>query len=478
MVNRSSLIAVLCFAIALTAALGSADQLPPPPEAQRFDEFVRADFFAGVAGDAAALDRAMRLIEATLDADPRRPDVRVWHGSALIARAAQASAKGDIAVSDSFWKRGLQEMNEAVALAPDNIAVLIPRGATLLEVSRSVPDADQGKALLATGVADYEKVLLLQTPYFKYLSDHSRGELLFGLAEGLHRLGERNRARSYFKRLVSEARNSEYGSMAAAWLNDPSGASVRQRGCVGCHYTKVSALPAQTPVAQGSAAVADRLERAALSGSTRELREIRLQLIGELPPSSPDALAQYMIAYAGWRMATLPDVPKIEQDDLLDDAADRLEAILKTSPNDADALALVGTIYGQQAGRSMMRAIVLGPRSMSALGRAAEVESANPRVLLLLGITALHTPSAFGGSRDKAEHLLRRSLDEFSREPLTKAWPNWGRFDGHAWLGQVLRRKGDLDGARAEYQKALAIAPDSPWLRTVLLPALERSSKQ
>ena len=116
---------------------------------------------------------------------------------------------------------------------------------------------------------------------------------------------------------------------------------------------------------------------------------------------------------------------------------DRLEAMLKTSPKDAEALALVGTIYGQQAGRSMMRAIVLGPRSTGALERAADVESANPRVLLLQGITALHTPSVFGGSRDKAEHLLRRSLDEFSREPGTKAWPNWGRFDAHAWLGQV-----------------------------------------
>lgn len=224
-----------------------------------------------------------------------------------------------------------------------------------------------------------------------------------------------------------------------------------------------------------------RLELAALSGSTQELREIRAQLIRELPHSPgerPEPLGQYAIAYADWRMATLPDVPKSEQNDLLDDAADRLEAILKTSPNRAEALALVGTIYGQQAGRSMIRAIVLGPRSMAALARAAEVESANPRVLLLQGITALHTPSAFGGSRDKAEHLLRRSLDEFSREPRTKAWPNWGRFDAHAWLGQVLRRKGNLDGARAEYQKALAIAPDSPWLRTLLLPALERASKQ
>lgn len=204
MVNRSVFVATVCFAIALTTALGSAGQAQATrPEARRFDELVRADFFAGVAGDAAALDRAMRLIEATLEADPRRPDVLVWHGSALIARAALAVEKGESAMSDSFWKLGLQEMNEAVALAPDNVAVLIPRGATLLQLSRSVPDADLAKGLLATGVADYEKVLVLQAPYFKYLSDHSRGELLFGLAEGLHRLGERDRARTYFERLRS-----------------------------------------------------------------------------------------------------------------------------------------------------------------------------------------------------------------------------------------------------------------------------------
>jgi tetratricopeptide (TPR) repeat protein len=239
MVNHSIVAAVLCFAIVLTTGRGSARQAQPTrPEGQRFDELVRADFFAGVAGDTAAFERAMRLIETTLAADPRRPDVLVWHGSGLIARAAQSLEKGDSAAAGRFWKLGLQKMDEAVALAPDNVAVLIPRGATLLEVSRSVPDADRAKGLLSTGVADYEKVLVLQAPYFKYLSDHSRGELLFGLAEGLHRLGEGERARKYFERLLSEARNSEYGSMAAAWLNDPSGALTRQRGCVGCHDKK------------------------------------------------------------------------------------------------------------------------------------------------------------------------------------------------------------------------------------------------
>jgi tetratricopeptide (TPR) repeat protein len=235
MMKRLMFAAALSCAVALATTIGSATQAPQPGQGPRFDEIVRADFFAGIAGDAAALDRAMRLIEKALADDPRRADVLVWHGSGLVVRSGQAFEKGDFATGATLWERGLKEMNDAVALAPENVAVLIPRGAVLLEASRSLPDPVDAMTVLSTGVSDYEKVLQLQAPYFRYLSDHSRGELLFGLAEGLHRLGQRDRARVYFERLLSETKNSEYGKMADAWLKDPSGATARQRGCVGCH---------------------------------------------------------------------------------------------------------------------------------------------------------------------------------------------------------------------------------------------------
>ena len=223
MIRGLMLTAVLCFVIDLIATTGSAARAQQAAvERPRFDELVRADFFAGVAGDAAALDRAMRLIEQTLAKDPRRADVLVWHGAGLVTRAEQALEKGDRAAGALSWQQGLKEMNDAAAREPENVAVLIPRGAVLLEVSRSVPDQEQAKALLATGVADYENVLRLQAPYFMYLSTHSRGELLFGLAEGVHRLGDRARARTFFERLLTEAKDSEYAKMADAWLNDPS----------------------------------------------------------------------------------------------------------------------------------------------------------------------------------------------------------------------------------------------------------------
>jgi len=114
--------------------------------------------------------------------------------------------------------------------------VLIPRGATLLEASREVPIPAQSRALLARGVADYEKVLALQAPYFARLSVHARGELLFGLAEGLHRLGETERARRYFRRLLDETKGSEYEPKATEWLNgSPAGTRTAASGCVGCH---------------------------------------------------------------------------------------------------------------------------------------------------------------------------------------------------------------------------------------------------
>lgn len=241
MVRRLMFGAVLWFAFVLTTPLSTpaaGQGQAPSRDAARFDDLVRADFFAGVAGDTAALDRAMRLIEDALAAKPDRAEVLVWHGSGLLVRAGQAYTSGDAATSEALWQRGLKEMDDAVAKAPDDVAVLIPRGATLLEVSRPLADAAKAKALLATGVADYEKVLALQAPYFGYLSEHARGELLFGLAEGLHRLGQHERARAHFQRIVAEIPSSRYGSMAAAWLNDPTSKSARRSGCVGCHSTK------------------------------------------------------------------------------------------------------------------------------------------------------------------------------------------------------------------------------------------------
>jgi tetratricopeptide (TPR) repeat protein len=223
------------------------------------------------------------------------------------------------------------------------------------------------------------------------------------------------------------------------------------------------------------AATTTRLEKAALEGTSRELRAIRTDLAQRLTASgAEEGMLRYTVAYAAYRMAPLPDVPDKERKDLLDDAVAQLQQVTKRNPKDAEAHALLGSVYGLQIAESpVLRGMTLGPRANAALDRASEIDTSNPRVLLLQGVSAFNTPAMFGGGTDKAAQFLRRSLDRFAMEPTDKPWPNWGRFDAHVWLGQALLEKGDRSGARAEYDKARALAPNSGWLRYVLMPALE-----
>jgi hypothetical protein len=176
----------------------------------------------------------MEACEKMLADNPRHAEALVWHGSGLLFQSGQAFLSGDGSKGRVLWDRGLQEMNDAVALEPQNVAVLIPRGATLLEASRNVPEPVR-RTLLEQGVNDYEKVLALQAGIFHTLGDHPRGELLFGLADGYRRLEQLDKARMYFERLVNEAPGSGQAPRADAWLKTGAIPAAKGLGCVGCH---------------------------------------------------------------------------------------------------------------------------------------------------------------------------------------------------------------------------------------------------
>jgi len=201
---------------------------------QRFDYLVRADFFAGIAGDEARLTRAIDLCERTLEANPGHPEALVWHGAAILVRAAQAFRKGDMATGGPLFDRGLKEMTEAVTLAPDDPGVLIPRGAVLLEATRQMPP-DMARPLLQSAVQNYERVLEIQAPRFATLGDHPKGELLFGLADGWARLGDPEKARRYFERLIADAPTSGQAPKARAWIATGTVPTSNGASCVGCH---------------------------------------------------------------------------------------------------------------------------------------------------------------------------------------------------------------------------------------------------
>lgn len=218
----------------LMTAILTGSPAQQPPANQRFDYLVRADFFAGAAGDEARLARAMELCERTLADNPKHPEAMVWHGAGVLVRAGQAFQKGDMATGGSLFDRGIKEMNEAVALAPGNPGVLIPRAATLFEATRGMPP-EMARPLLQSAVANYEQVLEIQQATWSKLGDHPRGELLFGLADGFARLGDQQKARMYFERLIADAPTSGQAPRAKAWMETGTVPKANGLGCVGCH---------------------------------------------------------------------------------------------------------------------------------------------------------------------------------------------------------------------------------------------------
>jgi tetratricopeptide (TPR) repeat protein len=202
--------------------------------AGHFDDKVRSDFFAGLRGDQAALERAMAAAEETIDSDPQfAAEARAWHGSGLMFQSGQKFRQGELEAAGQLWDKAVQEMDQAGKSEPDNPAVLIPRAATWFAASRNVPP-DMGQPVLKKALADYEHVYDLQKGFFDRLDIHMRSELLFGLADGYNRDGQPEQARGWFEKIVALGPQSGHYEQARQYLNGEK-YSVTGLGCVGCH---------------------------------------------------------------------------------------------------------------------------------------------------------------------------------------------------------------------------------------------------
>ena len=202
---------------------------------QRFDFKVREDMFAGMDGDTAAFDRAMKLIDDMLATDPNHAEALVWRGDGRLFLAGQAFQRGAFADGQALAAQATADMDRAVALAPDNIAVRVPRAAGLLPFARSMrpfnrPEADR---LTRTAIGDFEFVVAASTPGWSKLGEHGRGELLGALADGWLALGETAKANAYLDRMSSELESTPYAKNAAVRRADP--AAKVPLTCLGCH---------------------------------------------------------------------------------------------------------------------------------------------------------------------------------------------------------------------------------------------------
>lgn len=214
--------------LAFLASLGALAQ-------QRFDLKVREDMFAGMDGDREAFDRAMTLIADTLAAEPDHAEALVWRGDGRVFLAGQAYERGAIAEGQALTAQGLADLDRAVSLAPDSLAVRIPRGAALLPFARGMRPFNRVEAdrLTRTAIGDFEFAVARSEPRWSTLPEHGRGELLGALADAWLQLGDIAKADPSLARLTAELPGTPYAKNAVVRRADPT--SRTPLTCLGCH---------------------------------------------------------------------------------------------------------------------------------------------------------------------------------------------------------------------------------------------------
>lgn len=220
-------------------------------------------------------------------------------------------------------------------------------------------------------------------------------------------------------------------------------------------------------------AIVHEIEQAVVLGDIEKLVHQGHELESDSRDWGVDSgLRRYTVAYVSWRLGSLLDGK--EGDRVLKKAEGILLKLVREQPDNAEALALLGSIYGSQI-NSTWKGMRLGPKAGEALDRAEQASPNNPRVILQQAISAFYTPGLFGGGLERAKQKIRHAEELFEKEPELKPWPDWGQIDAYAWSGQILAKAGDRKGAREAYEKGLSLEPDHVWIRNELLPALERS---
>ena len=190
------------------------------------------------------------------------------------------------------------------------------------------------------------------------------------------------------------------------------------------------------------------------------------------------AWSHYYIALADYRIANLlGDESKEQTTEHLKTAVDHLQKATEIDPQAAEAYALLSSVYGLQIGLSPMKSMFIGPKVGKAAQKAKQLAPDNPRVVLSAALNDFNTPEMFGGSKEKGLQGFQRAVELFAQqEPTDPIQPVWGHREAYAWLGIAYQDRGELESARAAFEKALEVDPDFGWVKDGLLPELEKAS--
>lgn len=200
---------------------------------ERFDLEVREDIFAGFEGDEDALKRGEEKCEQALKENAKNAEAKVWLGAVRVFKAGKLFQQNKPLEAMPIWNQGQKDMDDAVALDPDNVGVRIPRASVLLPSARNTP-AMVREPILKKVREDFEYIYNKQAKHLDELGEHSRGELRMGLADTYRLLGQIEKSNEHLEALAKELPDTEYASVAKKWLAAEPKTKLAHN-CLGCH---------------------------------------------------------------------------------------------------------------------------------------------------------------------------------------------------------------------------------------------------
>jgi tetratricopeptide (TPR) repeat protein len=194
-----------------------------------------------------------------------------------------------------------------------------------------------------------------------------------------------------------------------------------------------------------------------------------------LAADKDDYLSSYLLAYTDYKLAVyymqMKDKQKLEN--CLDSATKLLKSIIRTNDSNAEAISLLGTVYGIEVVLDPSLGPSKGSQNVALTSEAMEIAPNNPRVVLQKGISKFNTPEFFGGSKDEALDYFKEAILIFERIDNSSTKITWGYLDALAWLGKTYLWLGDYEAAISVYNKALQIEPEFSLVKNSLLPVAE-----
>jgi tetratricopeptide (TPR) repeat protein len=123
-----------------------------------------------------------------------------------------------------------------------------------------------------------------------------------------------------------------------------------------------------------------------------------------------------------------------------------LNKYLKLHPKNAQLHALFGAFYGYKIGLAMYKAPFLGPKSLSHIDQAIQLDPSEPMGYIEKGNSLMYRPAVFGGNKNEALALYRKALKLTEEKNQSKC--NWQLMLLRAFILKGLYETGQNEEAR------------------------------